>query len=408
LTILAIILGVAPLPLTMADSETGTINTLFIGDPFIQPGFPTPALIEDPKISLTRVVGELAFITKQEMTKAMRIYLPRTEEHLTERYDLVALAAIRSDHLSPAFEKWIGEGVLDGKLSLLMSDDPVSFGCVDAWEGSGSPGWMETPVGQVLPVDDKNRINYEDIWFRFKPTEEFADHPFNLGIPWEQIKVNTHNRPTPRPGSRVLMRTSDESGIISGDLAEDSPVVIYWDIEKGRSMALIFDWGGNGVTDFYRWEYWRDVVARWFYLPVDAEIPTDTVITHSIRLMITNYALQKSVTISMLEFADMMGANVADVENELGDVNEERQEADLMWIRGEFEECRAKMEELITELEAVSLHAIEAKDSALLWIYISEWAVVTGTLCATGGIIWTLMIRRAMYREVRTTRSSNL
>ena len=109
LAILSIILGVAPLPLTMADSETGTINTLFIGDPFIQPGFPTPALIEDPKISLTRVVGELAFITKQEMTKAMRIYLPRTEEHLTERYDLVALAAIRSDHLSPAFEKWIGD-----------------------------------------------------------------------------------------------------------------------------------------------------------------------------------------------------------------------------------------------------------------------------------------------------------
>jgi len=405
-----IIAGAVLFPLTLAKAETGVIETLFIGDPFLKPGFPTPALIEDPKVSLTRVVGELAFITKKEMTKAMRIYLPRTKEHLTQRHDLVTLAAIRSDHLSPSFEKWIGEGVLEGDLALLMSDDPVSFGCVDAWEGSGAPGWMETPVGQVLPVDDRTRTNYEDIWFRFQPTEEFADNPFNLGIPWEQIKINSHNRPTARPGASVLMETSDEVpfGGFTGNLAKNSPVVVYWDIEKGRSMALVFDWGGNGVTDFYRWEYWRDVVARWFYLPAGAEIPTDTVLTHSIRLMISSYGVQRGVTISMLEFADRMGANVGDVESELAEVNEERKEADRLWIQGEFVECLAKMEESLIGLEAVSSHAIEAKDSALLWIYISEWAVVTGTLCATGGVIWTLMIRRAMYREVRTTRSRNL
>lgn len=402
-----IILGMILLPLPAMASETGIISTLFIGDPFLKPGFPTPALIEDPKISLTRVVGELYFITKREMTKAMRIYLPRTKEHLTERHDLVALAAIRSDHLSPAFEKWIAEGVLEGDLALLMSDDPVSFGCVDAWEGSGAPGWMETPVGQVLPVDDKSRNNYEDIWFKFQPTDEFADHPFNLGIPWDQITINAHNRPTARPGAQVLMKTSDEVpfGGFMGTVVRDSPVVAYWDIEKGRSMALVYDWGGNGVTDFYRWEYWRDFVARWFYLPAGAEIPTDTVLTHSIRLMIASYGVQKGVTISMLEFADKMGANVADVEVELGEVGEERREADRLWIQGDFDECRAKMEDAILGLEEVSIHAIEAKDSALLWIYISEWAVVTGTLCATGGVIWTLMIRRAVYREVSTTRS---
>ena len=105
----SIVLGMILVPLPAMASETGIISTLFVGDPFIKPGFPTPALIEDPKIRLTRVVGELAFITRREKTKAMRIYLPRTKEHLTERHDLVTLAAIRADHLSPAFEKWIGE-----------------------------------------------------------------------------------------------------------------------------------------------------------------------------------------------------------------------------------------------------------------------------------------------------------
>ena len=93
------------------------------------------------------------------------------------------------------------------------------------------------------------------------------------------------------------------------------------------------------------------------------------------------------------------------VETELAEVNEKRKEADRLWVRGEFEECKAKIEDALLGLEEVTLHAVETKDSALLWIYISEWAVATGTLCATGGVIWTLMIRRAMYREVRTTRT---
>ncbi len=386
-------------------TDDGIIATLFIGDPFMSPGFPTPALVEDPKIRVTRVVGELAFITKKEMTKAMRVYLPRTKEHLTQNHDLVVLAAIRSDHLSAMFEKWIGDGVLDGDLSLLMADDPVSFGCVDAWEGSGAPGWMETPVGQVLPVDDESRSNYEDIWFKFKPAPEYAEHPYNKGIPWNKVTINAHNRPTARPGAKILMKTSDEVpfGGFAGNVIRDSPVVAIWDIEKGTSMALVYDWGGNGVTEFYRWEYWRDVVARWFYLPAGAEIPTDTQLTHSIRQLIADYGVRKGITISMLEFADMMGANVGKVEEELGLVDEDRRTADQLWIDGDFEECYSTMTSAFEGLELVGIHAVEAKDAALLWIYISEWAVVSGTLCATGGIIWTLMIRRAVYKEVRTT-----
>jgi len=372
----------------------------------MRPGFPTPALVEDPKISVTGIVAELAFVTRREMEKAMRVYLPRTRKQLFEEYDLVTLAAIRSDHLSPAFEKWIGEGVLEGELALLMGDDPVSFNCVDAWEGSGAPGWMQTPVGAVLPVDDNSRINYEDIWFKFKPTEEYAQDPFNVGIPWDEVRVNTHNRPTARAGAKVLQRTSDETatGGFMGTTVRDAPVVIYWDIEKGRSMALVFDWGGNGVTDFYRWEYWRDVVARWFYLPAGAEIPTDVQLTHSIRQLISRFSTQRGIALSMLEFADQMGANVARVEAELGAVGEERKRADELWIRGEFEECRQALSHAFDGLKSVSAHAIEAKDAALFWIYVIEWSVVSGTFCAAGGLIWTLMIRRSMYRNVTTTR----
>lgn len=389
------------------EPHTGVIGLLFIGDPFMRPGFPTPALVEDPKISVTGVLAELAFVTKKEMTRFMRIYLPRTKKHLVDRYDLVALAAIRSDHLSPAFEKWIAEGVLEGGLAVLMSDDPVSFACIDKWLGAGSPGWMETPVGKILPVDDNDRTNYEGMAFKFKATEDFEDHPFVQGIPWHQVLVAAHNRPTARPGAKVIMRTSGETLRGGGHTPHDvrnAPAVVYWDIERGRSMALIYDWGGNGVTQFYRWEYWRDVVARWFYLPVGAEIPTDVQLTHSVRQMMADYGVQRGIVISVMEFADKMGANVRKVEVELGEIHALRKEADDLWIQGEFEECRAVMEEGLKELEEVAAHAVEAKDTALFWVYVTEWAAVTGTLCMAGGLVWTLMIRRAVYKEVRTTK----
>jgi len=402
------VLSVSLALISTADcQEGGIIEVLFIGDPFMRPGFPTPALVEDPKIRLTPVVGELAFVTRKEMAKAMRIYLPRTQKHLSENHDLVALAAIRSDHLSGAFHSWVATGVLEGELALLMADDPVSFAGVDAWEGAGAPGWMETPVGAILPVDDRTRINYEDIWFKFKPASGYEDHPFNTGIPWEQVTVNTHNRPTARPGATVLMETSQETPFsgYGGPVQEGSPVVVFWDIEMGRSMALVFDWGGNGVTEFYRWEYWRDIVARWFYLPARAEILEDVALSHKVRQMIAQFGVQKGITLSMLEFADKFGANTVRVEEHLAMVNEDRRKADSLWIEGDFQGCGTAMETALAGLQEVEGEALKAKDDALLWIYISEWTAVSGTLCVTGFVVWSLMIRRVAYREVGTTRS---
>jgi len=57
------------------------------------------------------------------------------------------------------------------------------------------------------------------------------------------------------------------------------------------------------------------------------------------------------------------------------------------------------------EFEALSLELIDLKDKALLWIYIAEWSAVSGTAVACGVVLWTLMIRRRLYREVGTTRA---
>ena len=48
--------------------------------------------------------------------------------------------------------------------------------------------------------------------------------------------------------------------------------------------------------------------------------------------------------------------------------------------------------------------AIKARNAAAFWIFFTEWCVVTGTSLFAGALIWMLMIRRRLYREVAITR----
>ena len=48
--------------------------------------------------------------------------------------------------------------------------------------------------------------------------------------------------------------------------------------------------------------------------------------------------------------------------------------------------------------------ALDARERALLWIFVIEWLVVSGASMVSGFVLWTLMVRRRVYREVETTR----
>jgi len=47
---------------------------------------------------------------------------------------------------------------------------------------------------------------------------------------------------------------------------------------------------------------------------------------------------------------------------------------------------------------------MQLKDQAMLWIYLIEWSVVTATFALGGIVLWSLMVRRKLYREVQETR----
>jgi hypothetical protein len=59
---------------------------------------------------------------------------------------------------------------------------------------------------------------------------------------------------------------------------------------------------------------------------------------------------------------------------------------------------------MVEEMTALNDAALSAKDSAFFWIYLTEWSVVTATTIISGYILHALMMRRRLYRVVRSTR----
>jgi hypothetical protein len=54
-------------------------------------------------------------------------------------------------------------------------------------------------------------------------------------------------------------------------------------------------------------------------------------------------------------------------------------------------------------MDQAEIVAEEVKNEALLWVYLTEWLSVSGTALIVGFVLWTLMVRRRLYREVETT-----
>ncbi len=384
------------------DPQTGRIRTLFIGDPYLKPGYPTMAFIEDPKIHLTRIEAEIGYQNpawgRAEMQRWLRLYLPRSESSLLDNYDVLIITAIRSDDLKHEFQAWAKKAVEEHGFGLLMSDDPTSFGgAVTVW--TTGPPWDDTPVGSVLPVYQIGHDEWRDHNFRILP---YVMNPITDGIDFRKMPlIWSHNRPQPKDGAAVLAVTTDET--VASDPKND-PVLVCWNIGQGRTLAFIWDWGGNGVVGFYHWEYWKDFISRLAYFVARAAIPPDVSITHTLRLQISQYALEKGMLLSLIDFADTFGANTHVLNQELVKTEDLRRRVDELWIGEEFDECLPAMQEALSSLAGVMGDAIRAKDRALLWVHVVEWLTVAGTSTIVGVVLWSLMIRRRLYREVRTTR----
>jgi hypothetical protein len=376
------------------DPETNVIRLLHVGKAWYQGNAPGPIFVQDPKINWVPVPAH-AWSMGAEAFRALRLYLPRTKERFMTGYDVVLIDGMEALHLRQDFQTWVVDGFKTEGVNFVMADDSSSF----ATSGSHTP-WYFVPLGEILPVDDKpvggSPYGIEE-GFHVVPVD--PNHEFARNIPWDEVWMEAANRPWPRAGSTVVTRMSDEHPLNVGKVQ-----MVYWDssVGGGRSVAWIHRWVGN--PEFWRWKYHPDVVAHVIYYTARVPIPEDLVLIHRIREMLGDYFYNRLYAMSTMDFADKFGANIRPIEVKLEELSDEKRVVDRHFVDQEYDEAATSLDLALVELEEIIQEAIDAKDKALTWIFAIEWLTVTGTSMVAGTLLWTLMVKRKLYKEVGETK----
>ncbi len=394
--------GVPSADLPPRTDTTGVIRLLHIGKAWFRPNHPAPVISQDPRIDYYPVPSH-AWTMGDEALRNLRLYLPRNEQALYENFDVILEDGMDAALLTDDFHHWMKKGVEEEGMGFLMADDSSSF-------ASGRhTSWYLFPIGDVLPVDDLREIWYPEHGYWVVIEEDYRDHPLVRNIPWNTMpRIWAHNRPTEKDGATVLARMSPEFV-----WNREKPVIVYWDYGKGRSLAYVHKWHGTpndpggdipGNPEFYRWKWHVDLLSHLIYFPARVPIPEDLGLVHEIRLNFNTFRYKRIYLISAMEFADKFGANLRDAEKKLAGLLQDKETVDGQYLMQELEECHTNLLGLLECLDLLTKEVLDAREKALLWVFIVEWLVVSGTSMIAGLLLWSLMIRRRLYREVGVTR----
>ena len=359
---------------------------IYIGAPFM--GGPFPYLSADPMIDATPVDGNAYGIPAGLVRKALRIYLPRSYEALNSSYDVIGLDDATCANFDSRILAWFREGVIESGLGLFMAGGFESFGGM-----AGFPSWGPTPVGDVLPVDPTGAYPNG---VRIKITD--PDDPLIRTLPFEtfgdEYNFFDANTAEDKEGARVIARLE----------WYNYPAWAWWDIGTGRTYASCTPFRGGGVGPFSQWLYYGDFVSNVVYFTAGIGLPQDIELVHIARERMLRVIDERSYVISILDFIERFGANSEKALEKVGEAEEKRAHAVSLFRDLRMADSISGLDDALENLDQAYELAMDARDRAMIWIFMVQWLVVTSTGLLCGFILWTVMVKRRLYRDVVTTR----
>jgi len=328
--------------------------------------------------------------------KVTRIYMPRTLERLLDAYDLILLLEPRMDWFGGIEMNRFKQSVEDG-VSCILTLWP---------DDEGYNSLVQNEFASVFPQD-------------FTPTfESVEDVPFTVEVregnppvltPFLPLSIERFTghktRPMhPRPGSRIWAVAKKPA---MAKIPEDE-FMISWTYgeEDAENWAVGVDVDESWFTASGKNEYGGDILLNMIYYSVGKDIPTDVYLVHDLRNAFFQYSVQKKLIFAVIEFVDAFGANTGELERSIAEADRGRSIAEEAFLEADYEGSYDQIRRMIDELAELNERAIEIKDRALLWVYVTEWSAVTGTAIMAGFTLYTLMVGRRLYREVSVTRES--
>lgn len=364
----------------------------------------------DPLIIPTRAWGN---IETSDIRRFMRIYFPRTYQSLLD-YEFFFLAQVDMSFLSGQQQMWLYDALTNHRRGGVNTRSAMSAhsGFYMPWSESvlsdafpndvaaviSDARNFDGPSGQLIIKDDKDLPNI------VKPYKAMIE-PFFLNYggskPLFPITI-------PKAGSTILSYTKNNLGIGS-PIPGQVPHVFYWSWNESITFTfrdIVYDifWSAPTTGSPISNPYSLDIIANIVWFSTGRKLPDDPLRVHDFRRDLFDFGIQKGLLTSLLDFAEIFGANTAKEYAEISKVDDIKGDASAFYLDHDFDAAFKTMKVARKRLRELEEEASRLKDRALFWVYVIEWTVTTGAFLAAGFVAWALMVRRALYREVTVTK----
>jgi hypothetical protein len=341
----------------------------------------------DPKVTVLMIPAGDATVASY-MARFMRIYMPRTYQEWIDKVDTFLLSDLVPWGFTDNQLLWMRDSIEKEGTGMILSE--MGWYGIGGWTGNAVVDWIKTSLYDAYPVDmlldRQNKIS---------PFLDVMEEGQLLNLPdIENVKfASEQGIHDPRSGAVVwaVYRLGKEPAIISRPFGEGMTLANAMGLERFSQP-------------YYEWNYYKDYFINHAYFSAQIEIPQDLELVHRVREQLETFRDQRSFVIGMIDFIDKFNANTRPVEEMLAETAPLREEAEELYIDQRYQESAAKLQIATQSFEEINEAAIRLKDQALLWIYIIEWSAVSATSLVTGVIVWALMVRRRLYKEVGFTR----
>jgi hypothetical protein len=382
--------------LPFAAGETERVRVLYIGEPLSSPLTYFVALINDPFFDVTPVQAFTYNLPDEIAWRSVRRYMPRNYE-LLSAYDAITLVYADAKLFKPEWRSWFSWSVVDGVGFTFTGQEVAKHQFL--WE------WLESTVGDVLPVERPGVVKFDMSENPSRIRVVKPEHPIMKFLPWSTIGRHGNFYDTTRISTKLGSETIAEHVTTFG---KTQPFLVWWDVEKGRSLAILTRFSSenrNPSDPFFEWPYLADFSANFHLYMAQRPVPQEVEVIHLIRTTTIEAWRVKNTLVSSIDFIAKLGGNTRRLEDMLREADEKLVESKRMYLDYEFQEALALLEDMADDMDDIVIATIEVKDQTFMSIYMVEWSVLMSTSMITGVVVWSLMVRRRLYREAGSTRA---
>ncbi len=398
LTMLVVLQAAAFAP---AYGRSLVLDFLMVGD--VQ-GWPNHLGDDEPAIDIT-LVPSRAFavdLPDEYLYRQSRIYYPRSMEGLLE-YEVLFLHVPRLNFFTPEQQHMM--------IQFAATEERVSIAYPLSNYADVQIPWLNSPVSEVFPVDYERFVlesarGTMDAWWENRPLRPAPGLPpvfsvFESAGIFSQRIYRTSRPCYAKEGATIWLY------MIEGPPpTTEEPAFISW--PYGSSDTWSF--GVHPAEDRPHWEkvggWWEMMFLNVCTFTINGEILLfdEAVRKQSVKNQFSYFRDSASMFQSIIDFVSRLSANTDHAESIMSEGHRVKTEAETDYLEREYEEAGQKMDEALRLANEAMDAAKRAKDTALTWIYVSEWMATTAVALLSGVVLWWLMVRRSLYRDVAMTR----